>query len=256
MPRLRLEELAEFQIRRERAINSPNVIILYMASAEFLTTVPIFSSLSPEDLEPLAGKLRRRGYQKGEVIFHQEDPADLMHIIVEGRIRISITSDDGREKDLAILQPGDCFGEMALLDGSNRSATATAIDPSQTLALYREDFMDFLKEHPEVVAQTTTLLTSRLRSVNQMLGDLAFLDVPTRMAKHLLELAQTYAGEAGQDRPIEVPMGQDELARLVGASRETISRALNSYRRLGIVSTSHRRITITDRDALERMVSF
>ena len=171
---------------------------------------------------------------------------------------------DGREKDLAVLQPGECFGEMAMLDGSNRSATATAVDPVQTLALYREGFMEFLKEHPEVVAQTTSLLTSRLRSVNQMLGDLAFLDVPTRMAKQLLELAQAYADDNGQNgpqnepqnTPIEVPMGQDQLARLVGASRETISRALNSYRRLGILSTSHLRITILDLEALERMASF
>ena len=256
MPRLRLEKSAECKIRQARAINTPDVIISIMATSDFLATVPIFSSLTPEDLTPLAGKLRRRIYQKGEVIFHQEDPADRMHIIVEGRIRISITSDDGREKDLAVLQRGDCFGEMALLDGSNRSATATAVDPTQTLALYREDFMEFLKEHPEVVAQTTSLLTSRLRSVNQMLGDLAFLDVPTRLAKQLLELAEAYSGKTGQDGPIEIPMGQDELARLVGASRETISRALNSYRRLGIVSTSHRRITITDRVALERMASF
>ena len=227
-----------------------------MVSAEFLTTVPIFSKLKPEDLEPLAGKLRRRNYRKGEVILHQEDPADRMHIIVEGSIRISITSDDGREKDLALLQRGECFGEMALLDGSTRSATATAVVPAQTLALYREDFMDFLEEHPEVVAQTTSLLTSRLRRVNQMLGDLAFLGVPTPKAKQLLELADAYTDENGQDGPIEVPMGQDQLARLVGASRETISRALYSYRRLGIVSTFHRRITITDRAALERMASF
>lgn len=227
-----------------------------MTTAEFLATVPIFSSLDFEDLDPLAGKLRRRGYQRGEVVFHQEDPADRMYIIVEGSIRISITSEDGREKDLAVLQPGDCFGEMALLDGSNRSATATAVDATQTLALYREDFMEFLQEHPQVVAQTTSLLTSRLRSVNQMLGDMAFLDVPTRLAKQLLELADAQANEAGPSGPIEVPMGQDQLARLVGASRETISRALNSYRRLGILSTSHRRITINDRDALERMTSF
>ena len=179
-----------------------------------------------------------------------------MHIIVEGNIRISITSDDGREKDLAVLQPGDCFGEMALLDGSNRSATATAVDPAQTLALYREDFMDFLQEHPEVVARTTNLLTSRLRSVNQMLGDLAFLDVPTRLAKQLLELAEAHGDKNEQGGPVEVPVGQEQLARLVGASRETISRALNSYRSLGILSTSHRKITVTDLPALERMASF
>ena len=148
------------------------------------------------------------------------------------------------------------MAKMALLDGSNRSATATAIEPSQTFALYRQDFMDFLQEHPQVVAETTSLLTRRLRSVNQMIGDMAFLDVPTRLAKQLLELAGTYAGDASQQGPVEVPIGQDELARLVGASRETISRALNSYRRLGILTTSHRRITITNLQALERMTSF
>ena len=179
---------------------------------------------------------------------------------MEGTIRISITSDYGREKDLAVLQPGECFGEMALLDGSNRSATATSVDPAQTLALYREDFMDFLKEHPEVVAQTTRPFTRRLRSVNLMLGDLAFLGVPTCMAKQLLDLAQADADDNGQNglqnRPIEVPMGQEQLARLVSASRGTISRALSSYRPLGILSTSHRRIIILDLQALERMASF
>ena len=227
-----------------------------MVSAEFLTTVSIFSDLNPEQLRPLTSKLRRRQYQRGEVIFHQDDPADRMHIVVDGMVRISITSEDGREKDLALLRPGECFGEMAMFDGSNRSATATAADPSQTFALSRQDFMDFLEEHPEVVAKTTNMLTRRLRSVNQMLGDMAFLDVPTRMAKQLLELAETYSSGVEAHGTVEVPLGQDDLARLVGASRETISRALNNYRRLGILSTSHRRITITDRNALERMASF
>ena len=227
-----------------------------MVSADFLTKVPIFSNLGPDQLSPLTGKLRRRQYQRGEVIFHQDDPADRMHIIFQGSVRISVTSEDGREKDLALLQPGECFGEMALLDGSNRSATATAIEPSQTFALFHQDFMDFLREHPQVIAQTTSLLTRRLRSVNQMLGDMAFLDVPTRLAKQLVELAETYASDTDQQTSIEVPIGQDDLARLVGASRETISRALNSYRRLGILSTAHRRITITDLAALERMASF
>lgn len=226
-----------------------------MVSADFLITVPIFSDLAAEHLSPLATKLRRRNYQRGEVIFHQDDPADRMHIVVEGRVRISIASEDGREKDIALLQPGECFGEMALLDGSSRSATATAAESSQTFVLSRQDFMDFLEEHPEVVAKTTNLLTRRLRSMNQMLGDMAFLDVPTRVAKQLLELADTYSGNEDNET-IGVPLSQDELARLVGASRETISRALNSYRRLGILSTSHRLITITDREALERMSSF
>ena len=229
-----------------------------MVSADFLTTVPIFSNLGPDQLRPLTNKLRRYQYQRGEVIFHQDDPADRMHIVSQGLVRISIASEDGREKDIALLQPGECFGEMALLDGSSRSATATAtaVEPSLTFGLFRQDFMDFLELHPQVVAETTSLLTRRLRSVNQMLGDLAFLDVPTRLAKQLLELAGTYGGDVSQSAAVEVPIGQDELARLVGASRETISRALNSYRRLGILTTSHRRVTIINLQALERLASF
>ncbi len=231
-----------------------------MVSLEFLNSVPIFANLKPEQLQSLPDKLRRRHYQRGEVIFHQDDPADRMHIIVEGRVKISITSEDGREKDIALFQPGDCFGEMALLDGSNRSATATAIEPSDTMVLFRQDFLDFMSEHPEVTSDVTNLLTKRLRNVNQMLGDVVFLDVPTRVAKQLLSLAENYIneddGEASPEGAIVVPIGQEELARLVGASRETVSRALKSYRRLGLVTTSHRRITITDLVGLERMVSF
>ena len=231
-----------------------------MVSLEFLKSVPIFANLKPEQLQSLPDKLHRRHYQRGEVIFHQDDPADRMHIIVEGRVKISITSEDGREKDIALFQPGDCFGEMALLDGSNRSATATAIEPSDTMVLFRQDFLDFMSEHPEVTSDVTNLLTKRLRNVNQMLGDVVFLDVPTRVAKQLLSLAENYvneeAGESSGEGAIVVPIGQEELGRLVGASRETVSRALKSYRRLGLVTTSHRRITITDLVGLERMVSF
>ena len=231
-----------------------------MASLDFLKSVPIFASLKPEQLQSLPGKLRRRHYQRGEVIFHQDDPADRMHIIIEGRVKISITSEDGREKDIALFQPGDCFGEMALLDGSNRSATATAMEPSDTMVLFREDFLGFLSENPELTSDVTSLLTKRLRNVNQMLGDVVFLDVPTRVAKQLLALAEDYVSDGDDDGALRgiivVPIGQEELARLVGTSRETVSRALQSYRRLGMVTTSHRRITITDLIGLERMVSF
>ena len=224
-----------------------------MVDVEFLTSVPIFASLNREQLQSLPGKLQPRRYQRGEVIFHEDDPADRMHIIVEGRVKISIASEDGRERDIALFQSGDCFGEMPLLDGSNRSATATAVDAAETMVLFRQDF---LGENPELAADVNTLLVQRLRNVNQMLGDMVFLDVPTRVAKQLLTLAETYAADAKPGDAIVVPIGQDELARLVGASRETVSRALNSYRRLGMLDTSHRRITITDLPGLERMASF
>ena len=227
-----------------------------MVDVDFLTRVPIFTNLSPEQLQSLPGKLHRRHFHRGEVIFHQEDPADRIHIIVTGTVKISITSEDGRERDIALFQPSDCFGEMALLDGSNRSATATAVEETETMALYRQDFLDYLSENPEVASDVNSLLIQRLRNSNEMLGDMVFLDVPTRVAKQLLTLAETYSDESESGASIVVPMGQDELARLVGASRETVSRALNSYRRLGILDTAHRRITITDLPRLEKMASY
>ena len=192
-----------------------------MVDVEFLTSVPIFASLKEEQLQSLPGKLQPRRYQRGEVIFHEDDPADRMHIIVEGRVKISIASEDGRERDIALFQSGDCFGEMALLDGSNRSATATAVDATETMVLLRQDFLDFLDflgENPELAADVNALLVQRLRNVNQLLGDMVFLDVPTRVAKQLLTLAETYAADARPGDAIVVPMGQDELARLVGAT--------------------------------------
>jgi len=227
-----------------------------MVDVAFLNRVRIFANRNGKQLQSLPDKLQPRRYQRGEVIFHEDDPADRMHIIVDGRVKISIATEDGRERDIALFQSRDCFGEMALLDGSNRSTTASAMDVTETMVLFRQGFLGFLGENPELAADVNTMLVQRLRNVNQMLGDMVFLDVPTRVAKQLLALSEAYAEDAKPGDQIVVPLGQDELARLVGASRETVSRALNSYRRLGMLDTSHRRITITDLARLERMSSF
>ena len=227
-----------------------------MVDVAFLTRVRIFANLNGKQLQSLPDKLQPRRYQRGEVIFHEDDPADRMHIIVDGRVKISIASEDGRERDIALFQSGDCFGEMALLDGSNRSATATAVYATETMVFFRQGFLDFLGENPELAADVNTMLVQRFRNVNQMLGDMVFLDVPTRVAKQLLALAETYAEDAKPGDQIVVPLSQGELARLVGASRETVSRALNSYRRLGTLGTSHRRNTITNLARPEEMASF
>ena len=136
-----------------------------MADVEFLRQVSIFAHLEPERLQHLTSKLRPRRYQRGEVIFHEDDPGDRMHIIVEGSVKISVTSEDGREKNIALFKPGECFGEMALLDGSRRSASATALEALETLVLMRDDFLDFLTGHPQVAADITNLLAQRLRNV-------------------------------------------------------------------------------------------
>ena len=172
-------------------------------------------------------------------------------MIAKGTVMISIMSEGGQEQDIAVMRRGEFFGEMALLDDSARSATAKALEETETLALFREDFLQLLQEYPEVAKEMITLIASRLRLVNQALIDLVELDVPTRVARTLLSLARIYGDNSFASNGSVIPLSQDDLARLVGTSRETVSRSLNGIRYNGILSTSHRRITINDIKGLE-----
>jgi CRP/FNR family transcriptional regulator/CRP/FNR family cyclic AMP-dependent transcriptional regulator len=224
-------------------------------ASQFLGSVGIFARIDPAELEPLASRLRPRAYQKGEVIFHQDDPGDRLHFVAEGMVKISIVSTDGRENDIALLSRGDCFGEMSVLDGGRRSATAVAVEPTQTMTSSREDFISFLNEHVQVAIDIISLMARRLRNMDEMIGDMVFLDVPTRVAKKLTDLAETYAASRDDSGKVTIPLGQEEMSRLVGSSREAVSRALATYRRMGLLTTSHRRITIDDLQGLERMAA-
>ncbi len=226
-----------------------------MESVSFLGRVSLFSQLQPSDLTLLAEKLKRRNFHKGKVIFHQDDPGDRLHLVANGLVKISIISQDGRENDLALLAPGDCFGEMSILDGGLRSASAVAADATETMTLSREDFLSFITQYPQVAIQIITMLVGRLRATDEMIGDMVFLDVPTRVAKKLVELSRMYQDSQDPSGDVTVPLGQEELSRLVGSSRETVSRALTAYRKNGLLTTSHRKITICDLPGLERMAS-
>ena len=164
--------------------------------------------------------------------------------MAEGLVKISIISPDGRENDIALLKPGDCFGEISILDGGPRSATAIALDPTETMTLTLDDFLAFLKEHSKVAIRIIGLLVRRLRAMDEMMGDMLFLDVPTRVSKKLLELVKMYRDSADSSGNVTVPLGQEELSRLVGSSRETVSRTLNIYKKKGLLKTSHRRIQV------------
>ena len=224
-----------------------------MEMANYLSRVGIFSQLSSQDVATLTDKLRRRTFSRSEVIFHQDEPGEQLHLVAEGLVKISIVSPDGRESDIALIQPGDCFGEMSVLDGGMRSATAVAVEPTQTMSLSRDDFLAFLDEHPKVSGQIITLLVKRLRATDTMVGDMVFLDVPTRVAKKLLELVHTQPDHRDDSGNPSVLMGHEELSGLVGTRRETVSRGLINYRKQGVVTTTHRRITINDMEALERL---
>lgn len=208
---------------------------------DFLRNVPLFRGLEATKLQALLPQLRRRTYRLGQVIFHQDDPGGQLYIVVGGQVRISVVSEDGREGDIALLQPGECFGEISLLDGGGRSATATAVVSTEALILGQEAFERFVQENPDALGRIARILCQRLRNADQLVGDLLFLDVRARLARQLLRLAGSHSSSM---RDLVISVDQDQLARLVGASRETVNRVLRRYETQGVLRISPRKITI------------
>ena len=225
-----------------------------MQADDLIRRVDILSRLEPHEVEALRAKLRRRSFSRGEVVFQQGDPGDRLYFVADGLVKIAIISGEGRENDIALIAPGDCFGEMSMFDSGSRSATAIAMEATQVLTLSREDFLDFMHHHSQVAIRIIALLARRLRATDQMVGDMVFLDVPTRVGKKLLELARLYTEGATPSASVTVQLGQEELSGLVGCTREAVTRALGAYRRMGLVATAHRKITIRDPKSLERVV--
>lgn len=225
-----------------------------MSEFRSLADVPLLSGLNARNLDALASRLRERRYRAGEVIFHQDDPGGQLHLISAGQVRISIVGSDGRERDVALLNPGECFGEMSVLDDSPRSATATAVAEVRTRVLDKAPFQEFLKANPEVALHVAIMIAKRLRQTDRMLADVFFLNVPRRVARELVQLARAI-GERAPDGRVAIAIDQDELARLVGASREAVNRALSAYQEDGVLTTSRGRVEIIDSEALERATS-
>ena len=211
-------------------------------SEQLLARVPALAKLPREDLMALAAAARRRQYRRDEVIFHREDPGDSLHIIESGRVEILLPSDGGEELILAILGPGDFFGDLSLLDGAPRSATAMAREPTTTVVVHREDFLGWLQSRPRAVATIFAALAQRLRATNELLGDVAFLEAPRRLAKRLLEVASAAPGPGRG--PIQVRLTQEELASLVGISRESVNKHLRAWQEQGLVSLGRGRLQV------------
>ena len=215
-------------------MNTPNPLI----------QIPLFAEVAAGDLETLGTSLRRRQYDRGTVIFHQGDPGAALFIIESGEVKICSPSPDGKETIFALLGPGDFFGEMALLDAEPRSADAVAQEPCRLLLLHRTDFLHFLKERPQVAVALLAVLSRRLRRTNQALQDLMFLDVPGRLARVLLQLAERQGREDATGIVLTSRLTQGELADMVGASRETINRWLRVYERQGLIRHDQGRLTL------------
>jgi CRP/FNR family transcriptional regulator, cyclic AMP receptor protein len=223
-------------------------------ASQALQSVPFFSMLKQEEAVGLANRLVLRRFGQGQIIFHHGDPGGLLYIISEGKVKISHSTTEGQEALLAILGEGDFFGELALLDNSPRSATAEALEPTEALTLHREDFRRYLNSNPEFAMHVLQTMAKHIRRLNSQLSDIFFLDLPGRLARTLLRLADEHGRVVDNQIIIDLALTQTDLAEMTGATRVSINKALGRFRRAGWISTKGRQFTILDRPALENLI--
>jgi CRP/FNR family transcriptional regulator, cyclic AMP receptor protein len=212
---------------------------------EVLAAAELFRAFSPDGLDRVAAEARSRPVRRNELLFAESDPSEELFVVISGRIGIANRSLDGRESMVALMEPGDLFGDLPLFDGGHRSADARALEASVVYAIPYEAVRGELERDPTLLWSVVELLSLRIRADDAALADAMFLDVTGRTAKRLLELA----GDADE---FELPITQEELAGLAGASRERVNKALASFMKLGWISQSGRRYRITNREQLTR----
>lgn len=221
-------------------------------NVDLLQRVPFLAALAAADREALAACVSRRRLRRGDVIFQKDDPGQSVFIIERGSIRIYVPSPQGTDLTLAVLGPGDFFGDLSLLDGHPRSASAAALADVSVLVLERADFIDLLRSRPDAAMAVLGVVARRLRETDETASGLAFLDVSGRLAKKLLELAGTHGVERPDGVFLDISLTQEELANMIGVTRESVNRNLSLFRRLGLVKSEGRRFVLRDLAGLRR----
>lgn len=217
-----------------------------------LMQAPLFSALDAEAAAALRASMMEKRIPRSGVIFSEGEPGDRMYVILDGKVKLGQSSPDGRESLLAVLGPGEVFGELSLFDPGPRTATATAVTDTIVIGLGHSDLRPWLTGRPEVAEALLQSLAQRLRRTNEALADLVFSDVPGRVAKQLLELADKF-GQPGSDGVlVHHDLTQEELAQLVGASRETVNKALADFTQRGWIEVDQRQVLIVDMERLAR----
>ena len=219
---------------------------------EVLTKAPLFAELddgSATALEQAMGTLR---LSKGEILFREGETEDRLYVVVAGKIKLGRSGSAGRENLLAVLGPGQMFGELSVFDPGPRSSTATAVTAVEVRTLEHDELMRWIEGHPEVARSLLAQLAGRLRRANDVVADLVFSDVPGRVAKQLLELARRFGDRKDDGVHVHHDLTQEELAQLVGASRETVNKALADFAARGWIRLEPRSVTLLDVERVER----
>jgi CRP/FNR family transcriptional regulator, cyclic AMP receptor protein len=224
-----------------------------LAGKMMLQRSPLFRGLAAPVLERIAALATQRAWRRGEILFRSGDPGDALFGVVTGRIRISTGNADGREIFLNIMEPGDTFGEIALLDGGTRTATATAIEASELVSIRRAPLFELLEREPKTALELLRLCGERLRWTSGLLEDAALLDAPARLAKRLLSLGELHGEKTGGGYRIRI--SQEDLASFLGVSRQAVNEQLQEWKAKGWVELGRGLVAVRDIAALKRAVS-
>jgi CRP/FNR family cyclic AMP-dependent transcriptional regulator len=210
----------------------------------------LFSHVEPMGLQVLAGAMVRRRFRRNEVIFHQGDAGDALHVVATGAVKIVLPSSEGDEAIIATLLPGDFFGELALLDGAPHSATATAVEPVETLSLAREPFQRLLDEDRGLRSALLSGMAAELRRLTGHVEELHFLDLAGRLAMRLVRLARDRDPRANGEVQLDWPYTQSDLAAMIGGTRQSVNKLLSQLVEDGLLLIEHDTLTINDLNAL------
>jgi CRP-like cAMP-binding protein len=219
---------------------------------DILRRAGIFQGVDPEAVEALAKEFKTVEAPRGTTLFNEGDPGDSLYIVLAGKVKLGRRSPDGRENLVAVMGPSDQFGELSLFDPGPRTATAAVVTDARLAILPKEALVAWVKDRPEIAMQLLRVLGRRLRRTNTMLADLIFVDVPGRVAKQLLQLAQRFGTLEGGQLRVTHDLTQEELAQLVGASRETVNKALADFASRGWLRLEGKSVVILDRERLAK----
>lgn len=224
---------------------------------QLVRDLPLLARLPRDDRQALAGKARLRSYPSGTTIFREGEPGDSMHVIVEGRVSVSVSNGSGGEATIASVGPGDCVGELSLLDGRPRSAAAIAATTTKTMVVTRDSFVEWLSERPAAALALLETLSLRLRRTNEAMSDLIFLDLPHRLAKQILSLSdlqQRLKEGAPPSATVRIAVTQGEMAAMLGVSRESVNKQLNVFQRDGLITLARGAVIVTDDAGLRQYI--
>ncbi|MCT1451647.1 MULTISPECIES: CRP-like cAMP-activated global transcriptional regulator GlxR [unclassified Corynebacterium] len=219
---------------------------------ETLARAGIFQGVDPDAVINLISQMQTESFPRGTTIFDEGEPGDTLYIIVEGKVKLARHAPDGRENLLSVMGPSDMFGELSIFDPGPRTSSAVCVTEVQAATMDSEMLRTWINDHPEISQQLLRVLARRLRRTNASLADLIFTDVPGRVAKTLLQLANRFGTQEGSGLRVNHDLTQEEIAQLVGASRETVNKALATFAQRGWIRLEGKSVVIVDTEHLAR----